>query len=349
MKNVNLKENEEIKTNKEIKDNKDINGKNLKEKEDIDKKDINTVEAKKGMDKTINKKDKIIDEKDIENFSDIEEDKKTVKAVKKNTKKSTKEGTKESIKKTNKKTETDEKAKSINSSKKTQKSSKEAKSKSKNKNKSVNEKDVNKILDELEKLYPDATCELNYGTAFELLIATILSAQCTDVRVNKVTSELFKKYNTARDFADLSIEEISKEIKSCGLYKSKSQKIKDTSEQLCELYDGEVPDSLEELVKLPGVGRKTAGVVLSNAFNQPAIAVDTHVFRVTNRIGIVDEPNPQKTEFALMEAIPKERWSHSHHVLIFHGRRMCKARNPECGDCPIKEVCNYYKEINEMK
>ncbi|NMS89186.1 endonuclease III [Clostridioides difficile] len=205
------------------------------------------------------------------------------------------------------------------------------------------------MLDELEKLYPDATCELNYGTAFELLIATILSAQCTDVRVNKVTSELFKKYNTAREFADLSIEEISKEIKSCGLYKSKSQKIKDTSEQLCELYDGEVPDSLEKLVKLPGVGRKTAGVVLSNAFNQPAIAVDTHVFRVTNRIGIVDEPNPQKTEFALMEAIPKERWSHSHHVLIFHGRRMCKARKPECGDCPIKEDCNYYKEINEMK
>lgn len=324
MKNVNLKEinEKDIKENEDIKANQEINEKNLKGKEDIDKKDINKVEPKKEMNKAISKKDKIIDEKDISNFSDIEEDKKT---------------------------ETGKKSKSTNSNKKTQKSNKETKSKSKNKNKSVNDKDVNKILDELEKLYPDATCELNYGTAFELLIATILSAQCTDVRVNKVTSELFKKYNTARDFANLSIEEISKEIKSCGLYKSKSQKIKDTSEQLCELYDGEVPDSLEKLVKLPGVGRKTAGVVLSNAFNQPAIAVDTHVFRVTNRIGIVDEPNPQKTEFALMEAIPKERWSHSHHVLIFHGRRMCKARNPECGDCPIKEDCNYYKEINEMK
>ncbi len=324
MKNVNLKEinEKDIKENENIKANQEINEKNLKGKEDIDKKDINKVEPKKEMNKAISKKDKIIDEKDISNFSDIEEDKKT---------------------------ETGKKSKSTNSNKKIQKSNKETKSKSKNKNKSVNDKDVNKILDELEKLYPDATCELNYGTAFELLIATILSAQCTDVRVNKVTSELFKKYNTARDFADLSIEEISKEIKSCGLYKSKSQKIKDTSEQLCELYDGEVPDSLEKLVKLPGVGRKTAGVVLSNAFNQPAIAVDTHVFRVTNRIGIVDEPNPQKTEFALMEAIPKERWSHSHHVLIFHGRRMCKARNPECGDCPIKEDCNYYKEINEMK
>ncbi|MER0282033.1 endonuclease III [Clostridioides difficile] len=324
MKNVNLKEinEKDIKENENIKANQEINEKNLKGKEDIDKKDTNKVEPKKEMNKAISKKDKIIDEKDISNFSDIEEDKKT---------------------------ETGKKSKSTNSNKKTQKSDKETKSKSKNKNKSVNDKDVNKILDELEKLYPDATCELNYGTAFELLIATILSAQCTDVRVNKVTSELFKKYNTARDFANLSIEEISKEIKSCGLYKSKSQKIKDTSEQLCELYDGEVPDSLEKLVKLPGVGRKTAGVVLSNAFNQPAIAVDTHVFRVTNRIGIVDEPNPQKTEFALMEAIPKERWSHSHHVLIFHGRRMCKARNPECGDCPIKEDCNYYKEINEMK
>ncbi|MFL8675491.1 endonuclease III [Clostridioides sp. GD02404] len=324
MKNVNLKEinEKDIKENEDIKANQEINEKNLKGKEDIDKKDTNKVEPKKEMNKAISKKDKIIDEKDISNFSDIEEDKKT---------------------------ETGKKSKSTNSNKKTQKSDKETKSKSKNKNKSVNDKDVNKILDELEKLYPDATCELNYGTAFELLIATILSAQCTDVRVNKVTSELFKKYNTARDFANLSIEEISKEIKSCGLYKSKSQKIKDTSEQLCELYDGEVPDSLEKLVKLPGVGRKTAGVVLSNAFNQPAIAVDTHVFRVTNRIGIVDEPNPQKTEFALMEAIPKERWSHSHHVLIFHGRRMCKARNPECGDCPIKEDCNYYKEINEMK
>ncbi|MER0284682.1 endonuclease III [Clostridioides difficile] len=322
MKNVNLKEinEKDIKENENIKANQEINEKNLKGKEDIDKKDTNKVEPKKEMNKAISKKDKIIDEKDISNFSDIEEDKKT---------------------------ETGKKLKSTNSNKKTQKSNKETKSKSKNK--SVNDKDVNKILDELEKLYPDATCELNYGTAFELLIATILSAQCTDVRVNKVTSELFKKYNTARDFANLSIEEISKEIKSCGLYKSKSQKIKDTSEQLCELYDGEVPDSLEKLVKLPGVGRKTAGVVLSNAFNQPAIAVDTHVFRVTNRIGIVDEPNPQKTEFALMEAIPKERWSHSHHVLIFHGRRMCKARNPECGDCPIKEDCNYYKEINEMK
>ena len=203
-------------------------------------------------------------------------------------------------------------------------------------------KDVNKILDKLEELYPDAKCELCYTTPFELLIATILSAQCTDVRVNIVTGEMFKKYNTPEDFNKLSIEEIANEIKTCGLYKSKAEKIKATSEKLCKDYNGQVPDTLEELVKLPGVGRKTAGVVLSNAFNKPAIAVDTHVFRVSNRIGIVNTKTPEKTEFDLMETIPKERWSHSHHLLIFHGRRMCKARKPECGICPIKSDCDYY-------
>lgn len=204
-------------------------------------------------------------------------------------------------------------------------------------------KDVNKILDELQVLYPDAKCELNYTTPFELLIATILSAQCTDVRVNIVTDAMFKKYNTPEAFNELSLEEIMQEIKTCGLYKSKAQKIKETSRKLCEEYKGQVPDTLEELVKLPGVGRKTAGVVLSNAFNIPAIAVDTHVFRVANRIGIVHTSTPEKTEFALMEAIPKDRWSHSHHLLIFHGRRMCKARNPQCEICPVKNDCDYYK------
>jgi len=215
------------------------------------------------------------------------------------------------------------------------------------KRKNKSKKDIKIILDKLEEMYPDAECELNYNTPFELLIATILSAQCTDVRVNKVTSEMFKKYNTPDDFANLSLDEISEEIKTCGLYKSKSQKIKDTSTQLCENYGGEVPDTLEDLIKLPGVGRKTAGVVLSNAFGQPAIAVDTHVFRVSNRIGIVDEPTPEKTEFALMKAIPKDRWSKSHHTLIFHGRRMCKARKPECENCNITEYCNFHKNINK--
>ena len=204
-------------------------------------------------------------------------------------------------------------------------------------------KNVNKILDKLETIYPDAQCELEYTTAFELLIATILSAQCTDVRVNIVTRELFKKYNTAEDFAKLSEEEIMGEIRTCGLYKSKAKKIKEASQMICSNYNGKVPDTLEELIKLPGVGRKTADVVLSNAFNKDAIAVDTHVFRVANRIGIVHTKTPEKTEFALMEAIPKHRWAHSHHVLIFHGRRMCKARKPECEICLIKDDCDFYQ------
>ena len=205
-------------------------------------------------------------------------------------------------------------------------------------------KDINKILDKLEETYPDAQCELNYETPFELLIATILSAQCTDVRVNKVTAELFKKYNTPEAFANLTEEEIMDEIRSCGLYKSKAKKIIEASRLICENFGGQVPETLKELTTLPGVGRKTADVVLSNAFNQDAIAVDTHVFRVTNRIGIVNTTTPEKTEFALMEAIPKKRWSHSHHVFIFHGRRMCKARKPECDICPIKLDCDYYRD-----
>ena len=178
-----------------------------------------------------------------------------------------------------------------------------------------------------------------------MLVATILSAQCTDVRVNKVTDEMFKVCNTPKQFADLSEEEIGEMIKTCGLYKSKAKKIKMTSEILYNDYNSEVPDSLEELIKLPGVGRKTAGVVLSNAFGHPAIPVDTHVFRIVNRIGIVETSTPEKTEFELMKVLPKERWSKAHHLFIFLGRRMCKARKPECTDCPIKKHCNYFLEI----
>lgn len=213
--------------------------------------------------------------------------------------------------------------------------------------KKKNRENIKKILDILEQTYPDAECELNYTNAFELLIATILSAQCTDVRVNKVTEELFKKYNKPEGFAKLSTAEISEEIKSCGLYKSKAQKIKETSVILCSNYGGEVPDKMEELVKLPGVGRKTANVVLSNAFGVDAIAVDTHVFRVSNRIGLVKTDTPEKTEFELMKVLPKKRWSKAHHLIIFHGRRICKARKPECNVCPIVEYCDYYQEGND--
>lgn len=204
-------------------------------------------------------------------------------------------------------------------------------------------KETIEILDKLMKIHPNAHCELVHETPFELLVATILSAQCTDVRVNMVTEEMFKKHNTPQDFKNLPIKEIENEIKTCGLYKSKAKKIKDTSTIIVDKFNGKVPDNLDDLVTLPGVGRKTAGVVLSNAFNIPAIAVDTHVFRVSNRIGIVKESTPEKTEFALMKAIPKDRWIHSHHLIIFHGRRVCKARNPECDNCNIIEYCNYYK------
>ena len=209
-----------------------------------------------------------------------------------------------------------------------------------------NIKNINKVLDILAETYPDAKCELDYTTPFELLVATILSAQCTDVRVNKVTGEMFKKYNTPEDFAKLSIKEIQEEIKTCGLFRSKAEKIKLTSEQLCNMYNGEVPNTLEELTKLPGVGRKTANVVLSNAFGQDAMAVDTHVFRVSNRIGIVHTTAPEKTEFELMKVLPKKRWSHAHHLIIFHGRRICKARKPECNICPLIKYCDYYQEGN---
>lgn len=208
-------------------------------------------------------------------------------------------------------------------------------------------KEVVEILDLLTTLHPDAQCELVHSTPFELLIATILSAQCTDVRVNIVTKNMYKKYNKPKDFMRLSTEEIEDLIKTCGLYKSKAKKIKETSKTLVEKYNSEVPDSLEELIKLPGVGRKTAGVVLSNSFGVPAIPVDTHVFRVSNRIGMVKENTPEKTEFALMKVVPKERWTHTHHLIIFHGRRICKARKPECENCNIIEYCNYYSMENK--
>lgn len=201
---------------------------------------------------------------------------------------------------------------------------------------------INKILDDLDSLYPDAKAGLDFTTPFELLIATILSAQCTDVRVNKVTAVLFKEHNTPESILDLGIDGLSKYIKSCGLYKTKSKNIINTCNVLYHDYDSKVPDNIQELMKLPGVGRKTANVVVSNAFDTPAIAVDTHVFRVTNRIGIVNEKDVLSTEKALMRVIPKKRWSKSHHLFIWHGRNICKARNPKCEDCILNDRCKFY-------
>ncbi len=199
------------------------------------------------------------------------------------------------------------------------------------------------VLNILKDLYPNPQTELNYHSPFELLIATILSAQCTDKRVNKVTNNLFEDYNTPEDFLELTEEELSEKIRSCGFYRNKSKNILQTSKILVEKYNSKVPDTRKELVKLPGVGRKTANVVISNAYGKAAIAVDTHVFRVSNRIGIVNGKNVKETEEELMKNIDKKDWSDAHHWLIFHGRRVCKARRPACQNCRINKYCLYYK------
>lgn len=201
------------------------------------------------------------------------------------------------------------------------------------------------ILDILNKTYPDAKCALEFNSPYELLIATILSAQCTDVRVNIITEELFKEYNTAQKMVTLSVDQLGEKIKSCGLYKNKSKNIIAATLMLLTDYQGEVPNTMEKLIKLPGVGRKTANVVLSNAFDVPAIAVDTHVFRVSNRLGISKGKTPEEVEKGLMENIPKELWSYSHHLLIWHGRNLCSARNPKCNECPLTQFCEFYSEL----
>ncbi len=204
--------------------------------------------------------------------------------------------------------------------------------------------EINEVLKILHELYPNAECELVYSSPFELLISTILAAQCTDKRVNKVTKELYKKYNKPEDFLKLSEEELGKLIKSCGFYRMKSKNILKTCRILVVEYDSKVPNTIEELMKLPGVGRKTANVVVSNAFGKPAIAVDTHVFRVSNRIGLADSDNVDGTEKQLMENIDKDMWSDAHHWLIFHGRRVCSARKPKCEICPVAKLCLHYKD-----
>lgn len=200
---------------------------------------------------------------------------------------------------------------------------------------------VQEILDLLAHMYPDAKCELDYTTPFELLIATILSAQCTDKRVNIVTGRMFPKYNQPEQFAGLTPDQIGEEIRDCGLWQSKARNIHATCRMLLEQHGGEVPGRMEDLIQLPGVGRKTANVVLSNAFDVPAIAVDTHVFRVAKRLGLADASTPDKVEQQLMKVLPKERWSEAHHQLIFHGRRLCDARKPKCSECPLLVHCPY--------
>jgi endonuclease-3 len=209
-------------------------------------------------------------------------------------------------------------------------------------------KNIKAVLDILFLMYPDAECELVHTSPFELLIATVLSAQTTDKKVNQVTEKLFKIYNTPESFLEMSLSELEDAIRVIGLYKSKARHILSLCRDLILKYDSQVPETMESLMSLDGVGRKTANVVMSNAFNVPAIAVDTHVFRVSNRIGLATGKEVLEVEKGLMKAIPKELWIKTHHTLIFHGRRVCVARNPKCGECAIKDYCKYYKRITRL-
>ena len=195
------------------------------------------------------------------------------------------------------------------------------------------------INDILRSLYPEASTALVHSSPLQLLIATILSAQCTDARVNMVTPSLFKRFRTARDFAGSDSEELQQLIKSTGFYRNKANNIRACCEAIIERFGGEVPSTLAELVTLPGVGRKTANVVLGDVFNTPGITVDTHVGRVSRRLGLTRHTDPMKVEFALMELLPEQEWTSFSHRLILHGRAVCHARKPRCGSCALAKLC----------
>lgn len=205
------------------------------------------------------------------------------------------------------------------------------------------------VSERLIEEYPNPKPALKFNTPYELLVAVILSAQCTDERVNKVTVELFKVADTPEKMVALGAEELEKYIFSCGLYRSKAEHIISASESIVRDYGGKVPENIEDLRKLGGVGRKTANVVASVAFGQDAIAVDTHVFRVSARIGLAKGKTPLETELKLMKILPKNLWSRMHHALIYHGRQTCKARNPECERCVIKDICEAAKRENKKE
>ncbi len=203
----------------------------------------------------------------------------------------------------------------------------------------VTKKIKHEMLQILEDIYIDSKPALMYNSEFELLIAVILSAQCTDVRVNITTGRMFPRYNTPEKMLQLTVSELEEQIKDCGLYKSKAKNIHETCKILSSQYNSVVPSDFDELIKLPGVGRKTANVVRSILFDIPAIAVDTHVFRVSNRLRLAQGLTPLEVEKKLMKAIPQDKWSAAHHWLIWHGRLICKARKPLCHSCKLAELC----------
>lgn len=201
-------------------------------------------------------------------------------------------------------------------------------------------KQTAEIIKRLKKEYPDAHCELNYTNPFELLVATILSAQCTDVRVNKVTADLFRKYRQPQDYLKVPQEELEQDIRSTGFYRNKAKNIQATCEKITEDFNGEVPKDIDKLLTLKGVARKTANVVLGNAFGiASGVVVDTHVRRLSNRLCLTEQQNPVKIENELNELVPKKHWVMFPHWLIFHGRKVCKARTPLCNECVLEDIC----------
>ncbi|MBB5020738.1 endonuclease III [Desulfurispira natronophila] len=206
---------------------------------------------------------------------------------------------------------------------------------------------VRQVVATLEDTYPDAAPELDFSNPFELVIAVMLSAQCTDVRVNLVTHELFARYPDAQSLASANIEDVESIIRTCGLYRNKSRNAIAASQMIVDRFCGEVPASREELQQLPGIGRKSANVILSCAMSQDAIAVDTHVYRVSRRIGLSDASTVLGVEKDLMDATPRKKWSQLHHLLIFHGRRCCKAHKPQCQTCTVAHLCGYNASRNK--
>lgn len=202
-------------------------------------------------------------------------------------------------------------------------------------------KRVKEIIKVFNQTYNDAQCTLDYKDPLQLLISTQLAAQCTDARVNIVAKTLFKKYKSAQDFANADLKELEQDIKSTGFYHNKAKNIKETCRMIIDKYGGQVPDNMEDLLTLPGVGRKTANLVLGDVFGIPGIVVDTHAKRLSNRIGLTSNTDPKKIEFDLMEIVPKESWSKFCHQLVYHGRAVCMARKPECEKCGIIDYCDY--------
>jgi endonuclease-3 len=202
-----------------------------------------------------------------------------------------------------------------------------------------NKKKLSKIIGLLKKRYPDAKCSLDYKNPLELLIATVLSAQCTDERVNKVTKGLFKKYKTADDYARARPGILEDDIRPTGFYKNKAKSIINCCKKISLNHGGSVPDTLDQLVKLDGIGRKTANVILGNAFDIPGITVDTHVKRVSNRLALTKHQDPVKIEYDLMKLVPQKQWTHFSHLIIFHGRYTCMARKPLCTECVLDSLC----------